>query len=90
MLPLPVTIVALEGVNLELLEPSGSSQIKELVLDPFSKTMIEFTIKCNIIPPSIGGVLGEFNQIFVDVVVFLHFEGMEGMFQCLGKVRLSE
>ena len=35
-------------------------------------------------------MLGEFNQIFVDVVVFLHFEGSEGMFQRLGKVWLSE
>ena len=90
MLPLPVSIVTLEGVNLELLEHLGSFQLKELVLDSFSKTTIEFTIKCNVVPPSIGGMLGEFNQIFVDVVVFLHFEGMEGMFQCLGKVRLSE
>ena len=90
MLSLPVSIIALEGVNLELLECSGSFQIQELVLDPFSKTMIEFTVKCYIVPPSIGGVLGEFNQIFVDVVVFLHFEGSEGTFRCLGEVRLSE
>ena len=80
MLPLPVSIIALEGVNLELLECSGSFQIQELVLDPFCKTTIEFTVKCYVVPPSIGGVLGEFNQIFVDVVVFLHFEGSEGTF----------
>ena len=90
MLPLPVSIVTLEGVNLELLKCSGSFQIKELVLDSFSKTTIEFTVKCNVVPRSIGGVLGEFNQIFVDVVVFLHFEGTESMLRCLGEVRLSQ
>ena len=90
MLPLPVSIIALEGINLELLERSGLFQIQELVLDPFGKTTIEFTVKCYVVPPSIGGMLGEFNQIFVDVVVFLHFEGSEGMFRCLGEVWLSE
>ena len=90
MLPLPVSVVAFKGVDLELLECSGSFQVKELILDPFSKTTVKFTIECNIIPPSIGGVLGEFNRVFVDVVVFLHFEGTEGMLQCLSEVGLPE
>ena len=78
MLSFPVSVVAFKGINLELLEGSGLFQVKELVLDPFSKTTVKFTIQCNIIPSSIGGVLREFNQVFVDVVVFLHFEGSEG------------
>ena len=90
MLPFPVSIVAFEGVNLELLKGSESFQIEELVLDSFSKTTIKLTIKCNIIPSSIGSVLREFNQIFIDVVVLLHFEGLEGTFQCLSEVRLSK
>ena len=78
MLPLPVSVVAFKGINLELLEGSGLFQVKELILDPFSKTTVKFPILRNIIPHSVGGVLGEFNQVFVDVVVFLHFEGTEG------------
>ena len=61
MLPFPVMVVAFEGVDLELLKGLWSFQIEELVLDSFSKTMIKFTIKCKIIPPSIGGVLRELN-----------------------------
>ena len=61
MLPFPVTVVAFEGVDLELLKGSGLFQIEELVLDSFSKTTIKFTIKCNVVPPSIGGMLGELN-----------------------------
>ena len=61
MLPFPVTVVALEGVYLELLKGSGSFQIEELVLDPFSKTTIEFTIKGNVVPSSIHGMLRELN-----------------------------
>ena len=90
MLPLPVSVVAFKGINLELLKGSGSFQVKELNLDPFSKTMVKFPVQHNIIPPSVGGVLGEFNQAFVDVVVFLHFEGMEGMLGCLSEVGLPE
>ena len=44
VLPLPVMVVAFKGVNLELLEGSGSFQVKELILDPFSKTTVKFTI----------------------------------------------
>ena len=44
MLPLPVSVVAIKGVNLELLKGSGSFQVKELILDPFSKTMVKFPI----------------------------------------------
>ena len=80
MLPFPVLVVAFKGVDLELLKGSGSFQIEELVLDSFSKTTIKFTIKCNVVPSSIGGMLGELNQILIDVVVLLHFEGPEGMF----------
>ena len=61
MLPFPVSVVALEGVYFELLKGSGSFQIEELVLDPFSKTTIKFTVKGNIIPSSICGMLGELN-----------------------------
>ena len=61
MLPFPVMVVAFEGIDLELLKGSGSFQIEELVLDSFSKTMIKSTVKCNIVPPSIGSVLRELN-----------------------------
>ena len=61
MLPFPVSVVTLEGIDLELLKVSGLFQIEELVLDPFSKTTIKFTVKGNIIPSSIRGVLGELN-----------------------------
>ena len=61
VLPLPVSVVALEGVDLELFKGSGSFQIEELVFDPFSKTTIKFTVKGNIVPSSIRGVLGELN-----------------------------
>ena len=44
VLPLPVSVVAFKGVNLELLEGSWSFQVKELILDPLSKTMVKFTI----------------------------------------------
>ena len=44
VLPLPVSVVAFKGVNLELLEGSGSFQVKKLILDPFSKTSVKFTI----------------------------------------------
>ena len=44
VLSLPVSVVAFKGVNLELLEGSGSFQVKELILDPFSKTTVKFTI----------------------------------------------
>ena len=57
MLPPPVLVVALEGIYLELLKGSGSFQIEEQVLDPFSKTTIKFAIKGNIIPSSIHSVL---------------------------------
>ena len=61
MLPLPVSVAALEGVNLELFKGLGSFQIEELVFDPFSKTMIKFPVKSNIVPSSIRGMLGELN-----------------------------
>ena len=80
MLPFPVSVVAFEGIYLELLKGSGSFQIEELVLDSFSKTTMKFAIQCNIVPPSIGSVLGEFNQIFIDAVVLLHLERLEGAF----------
>ena len=44
MLPLPVLVVAFKGINLEFLEGSGSFKVKELILDPLSKTMVKFTI----------------------------------------------
>ena len=44
MLPLPVLVVTFKGINLELLEGSGSFQVKELILDPFSKTMVKFPV----------------------------------------------
>ena len=44
VLPLPVSVVAFKSVNLELLKGSGSFQVKELILDPFSKTTVKFTI----------------------------------------------
>ena len=90
MLPFPVSVVTFKSVDLELLEGLGSFQIEELVLDSFSKAMIRFTVKCNVVPSGIGSVLGELNQIFIDVVVLLHFEGLEGTFQCLGEVKLSQ
>ena len=57
MLPFPVTVVTFEGVNLELLKSSGSFQIEELVFDSFSQPTVKFTTKCNVVPPSIGGML---------------------------------
>ena len=44
MLSFPVSVVAFKGINLELLEGSGSFQVEELVLDPFSKTTVKFTV----------------------------------------------
>ena len=44
MLPLPVSVVAFKGINLELLKGSGSFQVKELILDPFSKTTVKFPV----------------------------------------------
>ena len=44
MLPLPVSVVTFKGINLELLEGSGSFQVKELILDPFSKTTVKFPV----------------------------------------------
>ena len=44
MLSFPVSVVAFKGVNLELLEGSWSFQVKELILDPLSKTMVKFPV----------------------------------------------
>ena len=74
MLSLPVAVVALLSINLELLECSGAIEIEELVLDPFSKPPIEFTIECNIVPTSVSGVLQELNHILIDVMILLHFK----------------
>ena len=50
MLPFPVIVVTFQSVDLELLKCLGSFEIEKLILDPFSKAPVEFTIKCNIIP----------------------------------------
>ena len=44
MLSFPVSVVAFKGVNLELFKGLGSFQVKELILDPFSKTTVKFPI----------------------------------------------
>ena len=43
-MPPPVSVVAFKSVNLELLEGLGSFQVKELILDSFSKTTVKFPV----------------------------------------------
>ena len=66
--------VTSQSVDLELLEHLGVIQRQELVLDALSKSPIELTIECRIIPPSVGRVFGELNHVLVDMLMVVHFE----------------
>jgi len=90
VLPFPIPVVTFQGVDLELFKHSGLFQIEELVLDSFRETSIEFPIQCNVIPPSVGGMLREFNHILIDMMVFLHFKRSESTFRGLGKIRFTK
>jgi len=73
-LAFPVTSVALQGGDLELLEHLGSIQQQELILDAFSKSPIELTIESHIIPSCMGCMFRKLNHVLVDMLVILHFE----------------
>src|SRR5882724_10684970 len=73
-LAFPVTSVALQGGDLELLECLGSVQRQELVFDALSKSLIELTIESCIIPPCMGCMFGKLDHVLVDMLVILNFE----------------
>ena len=74
VLSFPVAVVALESIDLELLKCSRAIEIEELVLDPFSKPLIEFTVERNIVPTSVSSVLQELNHILINVMILRHFK----------------
>ena len=49
-------------------------EIEELILDPFGRPPIEFTIEHNIVPTDVSGVLRELNHILINVMILLHFK----------------
>src|SRR5882724_1138722 len=89
-LEFPVTSVASQSVNLELLEHLGAIQPQELVLDVLSKSLIELTIKCCIIPPCVGHMFRELNHVLVDMLAVVHLECMQHVFRGLGQIGLPE
>src|SRR5882724_8917615 len=86
----PVTSVALQGGDLELLEHLGPVQRQELILDALSKSPIEITIESHTIPSCMGCMFGKLDHVLVDMLVILHFECVKGTFRGLGQIGLPK
>ena len=86
MLSFPELVVTFEGVDFELVEGYGLFHVEKHVLDALRQSVIEFTVEGGVIPPHESSMLGEFDHVLIDMVVLLHFEGMEGPYGGLSQI----